>query len=200
MCFTLVTVVVGAVFFVAISTVVVGGARAIANEGVNLNGLDVDAAKATVMAWLEDNGVGRRQTNYKLRDWLFSRQRYWGEPIPLIHVDGTVKSLPDSELPVGLPDVESYQPAGTGESPLAAIPEWVETTDPETGEPALRETNTMPQWAGSCWYYLRFMDPTNTQEAWSAQVRVWVGGGSLGRWVGKHMFVCAHARVCVSCS
>ena len=160
----------------------------IALEGVNLNGLEVAEAKKRVMAWLEDNGVGRRQTNYKLRDWLFSRQRYWGEPIPLVHVDledgGTeVRALPESALPVRLPDVDSYRPAGTGESPLAAIPEWVETTDPETGEPALRETNTMPQWAGSCWYYLRFLDPGNGErlvdpekEKYWMPVDLYVGG------------------------
>ncbi|MGB3541731.1 leucine--tRNA ligase [Rubrivirga sp.] len=155
----------------------------IALEGVNLNGLEVEPAKERVMAWLEDNGVGRRQTNYKLRDWLFSRQRYWGEPIPLVHVDGEVRPLPDSELPVRLPEVDSYEPAGTGESPLAAIPEWVETADPETGEKALRETNTMPQWAGSCWYYLRFLDPNNTEalvdpevEKYWMPVDLYVGG------------------------
>ena len=159
----------------------------IALEGVDLDGLEVGAAKERVTAWLEDNGVGRRQTNYKLRDWLFSRQRYWGEPIPLIHLDDDgrkeVKPLPDSALPVRLPDVDSYQPAGTGESPLAAIPEWVETTDPETGRPALRETNTMPQWAGSCWYYLRFLDPGNEdalvdpeKEKYWMPVDLYVGG------------------------
>jgi leucyl-tRNA synthetase len=126
---------------------------------VSLDNLEVEAAKSRISDWLEEAGVGTRKTNYKLRDWLFSRQRYWGEPFPIIHVDGVHKALPESELPVKLPEVESYTPTGTGQSPLAAIDDWVNTVDPETGRPALRETNTMPQWAGSCWYYLRFIDP-----------------------------------------
>ncbi|MEM6337065.1 MAG: leucine--tRNA ligase, partial [Bacteroidota bacterium] len=126
-----------------------------------LNGLGVAEAKEKAIEWLESEGAGRRTTNYKLRDWLFSRQRYWGEPFPVIHVDGEAKLLPDHQLPLLLPEVETYKPTGTGESPLAAITEWVNTTDPDTGRPARRETNTMPQWAGSCWYYLRFIDPDN---------------------------------------
>ncbi|MEM1271259.1 MAG: leucine--tRNA ligase, partial [Bacteroidota bacterium] len=126
-----------------------------------LNGLGVVEAKEKAIEWLESKGAGRRTTNYKLRDWLFSRQRYWGEPFPVIHVDGDAKLLPDHQLPLLLPEVETYKPTGTGESPLAAITEWVNTTDPDTGRPARRETNTMPQWAGSCWYYLRFIDPDN---------------------------------------
>ena len=153
-----------------------------------INGLGYRKAFEKVVDWLEENGLGRRKVNYKLRDWLFSRQRYWGEPFPVIHVkhpDGheEVKLLPEDELPLTLPDVESYKPSGTGESPLATIPEWVETTDPETGLPARRETNTMPQWAGSCWYYLRYMDPHNDEEFCSRQkeeywgpVDLYVGG------------------------
>ncbi len=126
-----------------------------------LDGLYKEAAIDKIIAWLEENELGTRKVNFKLRDWLFSRQRYWGEPIPVIHVNGEPKVVSDDHLPVTLPEVESYQPTGTGESPLAGISRWVETTDPETGAPALRETNTMPQWAGSCWYYLRFIDPEN---------------------------------------
>ncbi len=127
---------------------------------------------------------GTITTNYKLRDWVFSRQRYWGEPIPIIHCakDGAV-AVPESELPVLLPDVESYEPSGTGESPLASIASWVNTTCPTCGGPAKRETNTMPQWAGSSWYYLRFMDPHNAnalvapdKEKYWAPVDVYVGG------------------------
>ncbi|MFI5260874.1 MAG: class I tRNA ligase family protein, partial [Candidatus Paceibacteria bacterium] len=127
---------------------------------------------------------GKKVTRYKLRDWVFSRQRYWGEPIPVIHcaVDGVVP-VPYEDLPVLLPEVESYEPTGTGESPLAAIDEWVNTICPKCGGPAKRETNTMPQWAGSSWYYLRFMDPDNTEqlvstkrEKYWAPVDVYVGG------------------------
>ena len=124
-----------------------------------LNGLSVKEAKTTMISWLEDQGKGNGTVNYKLRDWLFSRQRYWGEPIPLLHVDGVVQPLDESELPLLLPEVEKYEPSGTGDSPLAVITDWVNTTDPKTGKPALRETNTMPQWAGSCWYYLRYISP-----------------------------------------
>ena len=149
----------------------------IADRGVSLDGLDTAEANARMLAWLADNGVGRAQTTYKLRDWLFSRQRYWGEPIPVVHpaAGGAPRALPKSVLPVLLPEVESYAPAGTGESPLAAIPSWVQTTDPETGEAVLRETNTMPQWAGSCWYYLRFLDPGNTEAPVSPEAeRYWM--------------------------
>ena len=127
--------------------------------------------KRAIIEWLEGEGIGARMVNYRLRDWLFSRQRYWGEPFPIIHLeDGTVKALPESALPVLLPDVERYEPTGTGESPLAAITSWVNTTDPETGLPARRETNTMPQWAGSCWYYLRYLDPKNDERAWDPEI------------------------------
>ncbi len=122
-------------------------------------------AKAKTIAWLEENGIGKAMVNYKLHDWLFSRQRYWGEPFPIIHLeDGTHKLLPEDQLPVKLPEVESYKPSGTGESPLATIESWVNTIDPETDKPARRETNTMPQWAGSCWYYLRYLDTHNDEK------------------------------------
>lgn len=129
------------------------------NREISLDGLSVPDAIARVTEWLEHKGLGKRSVNYKLRDWLFSRQRYWGEPIPIIHVDGEPKPVPEDQLPVELPEVDKYKPAGTGESPLARMQDWVNTTDPETGKPARRETNTMPQWAGSCWYYLRYLSP-----------------------------------------
>lgn len=131
------------------------------STNLDINGLTVEAAKQKVTDWLMHHFAGRRRVNFKLRDWLFSRQRYWGEPFPIIFVDGEPKAVPEGDLPVALPDVESYKPSGNGQSPLANIDEWLHTTDPETGAPALRETNTMPQWAGSCWYYLRFIDPKN---------------------------------------
>lgn len=154
------------------------------DESFSLDGLDVPAAKKRITAWLEERGVGNYAVNYKLRDWLFSRQRYWGEPFPvLIFEDGTHKPLPESELPLALPEAQSYKPSGTGESPLATITEWVNTVDPETGRPAKRETNTMPQWAGSCWYYLRFIDPHNDKtfcdpekEKYWMPVDLYVGG------------------------
>ena len=127
-----------------------------------LNGLSVAEAKEKIMNYLEEKGIGNRKTNYKLRDWVFSRQRYWGEPIPIVHCDkcGYVP-IDESELPLQLPDVESYMPTDTGESPLAAMTDWVNTTCPCCGGPAKRETDTMPQWAGSSWYYLRYTDPHN---------------------------------------
>jgi leucyl-tRNA synthetase len=128
-------------------------------DGIDINGLKVPDAKKKIISWLESTGKGVGTVNYKLRDWLFSRQRYWGEPIPIIHVDGESKPLAENELPLVLPDVDKYEPSGTGESPLATITEWVNTTDPETGKAARRETNTMPQWGGSCWYYLRYISP-----------------------------------------
>jgi leucyl-tRNA synthetase len=128
----------------------------------SIDGMNSDKAKEKITAWLEQKGIGKKSIQYKLRDWLFSRQRYWGEPIPVIHVDGKPKLLPESDLPVLLPETTSYKPTGTGESPLAAITDWIHIKD-ETGKPAKRETNTMPQWAGSCWYYLRYVDPENTK-------------------------------------
>jgi leucyl-tRNA synthetase len=129
------------------------------NSSLNLDGLRVPEAKKAIIQWLESSSIGNGTVNYKLRDWLFSRQRYWGEPIPVIHVNGQHKPISESLLPLTLPEVERYEPSGTGESPLATISEWVNTTDPESGVAALRETNTMPQWAGSCWYYLRYISP-----------------------------------------
>ena len=130
-----------------------------------INGLGTEEAKRKTIDWLGKNNFGKAAVQYKLRDWLFSRQRYWGEPIPVIHLeDGTVKPVDENDLPIALPDVESYKPTGTGASPLAGMPDWVNTTDKETGKPAKRETNTMPQWAGSCWYYLRYLDPHNDKE------------------------------------
>ncbi|MGN0462441.1 MAG: leucine--tRNA ligase [Ruminococcus sp.] len=129
-----------------------------------LTGLSVEDAKKKMISWLEENGVGRAKVNYKLRDWVFSRQRYWGEPIPIVHCDkcGYVP-IPESELPLKLPMVDSYEPTDTGESPLSKMTDWVETTCPHCGGKAYRETDTMPQWAGSSWYFLRYMDPHNNE-------------------------------------
>ena len=129
-----------------------------------LNGLEVAEAKKKIIEYLEEKGIGTAKVNYKLRDWVFSRQRYWGEPIPIVHCDkcGYV-AIPESELPLELPEVESYMPTDTGESPLAAMTEWVNTTCPCCGGPAKRETDTMPQWAGSSWYFLRYTDPHNKE-------------------------------------
>ena len=137
-----------------------------------------------MIKWLEETHRGKKTVNYKLRDWIFSRQRYWGEPIPLVHCEKCgIVALKEEDLPLTLPEVKSYTPTGTGESPLAAIDEWVNTTCPECGGKAKRETNTMPQWAGSCWYYLRFIDPHNTKEFVSKEkenywmpVDLYVGG------------------------
>lgn len=129
-----------------------------------LNGLDKQEAIDKMVAWLEEHNCGKKEVSYRLRDWLFSRQRYWGEPIPVIHwEDGTTGLVPDYELPLILPKTENIQPSGTGESPLANIEEWVNVVDPETGMKGRRETNTMPQWAGSSWYFLRFIDPHNKE-------------------------------------
>jgi leucyl-tRNA synthetase len=137
-----------------------------------LDGLKNEEAIAKMIAWLEESGKGRGKTTYRLRDWLFSRQRYWGEPIPILHLeDGTMKTVPVEQLPLMLPNVDSVKPSGTGESPLANVADWVNTVDPETGLKARRETNTMPQWAGSCWYYLRFIDPHNDQAFCSPELQ-----------------------------
>lgn len=149
-----------------------------------LNGLTIEPAKEAIIRWLEAHFVGKRTVSYKLRDWLFSRQRYWGEPIPILHFpDGGMRALDLDELPLLPPQLEDYKPAGTGQSPLAKVRDWVEVIDPKTGQKALRETHTMPQWAGSCWYYLRFCDPNNRKEAWSVDaekywmpVDLYVGG------------------------
>lgn len=153
------------------------------NSGL-LDGMYNDEAIAAMITWLEENGKGQGKVTYRLRDWLFSRQRYWGEPIPILHLeDGTMKHVPEDQLPLLLPDVDQITPSGTGESPLAAVTDWVNTIDPETGMKAVRETNTMPQWAGSCWYYLRFIDPHNSEEFCSMEkqqkwlpVDLYIGG------------------------
>jgi len=130
-----------------------------------LNGLGIHEATAKIMDYLEEKNWGKRVINYHLRDWIFSRQRYWGEPIPLIHCEKCgVVAVPEDQLPVLLPEVEKYEPTGTGESPLAVLTDWVNTKCPKCAGPAKRETNTMPQWAGSCWYYLRFCDPKNQED------------------------------------
>ncbi len=127
-----------------------------------ITGLSVDDARRKMIEWLEENGVGKAKTQYKLRDWLFSRQRYWGEPFPVITMaDGSTRLVSEDDLPLTLPELEDYKPTGTGEPPLAKACAWVDYTDPATGEKGVRETNTMPQWAGSCWYYLRYIDPHN---------------------------------------
>lgn len=130
-----------------------------------LDGMNKQEAIDKMNEWLEENGVGKKEVSYRLRDWLFSRQRYWGEPIPIIHwEDGTVTAVPEEELPLRLPKTKNIKPSGTGESPLANIEEWVNVVDPVTGKKGRRETNTMPQWAGSSWYYLRYIDPHNKKE------------------------------------
>jgi leucyl-tRNA synthetase len=137
------------------------------SDQLNLNGLSIPQADEKVIIWAEHRQLGKRTVNYKLRDWLFSRQRYWGEPFPILHfADGTLRTLAVDELPLEPPEVLEYKPSPSGESPLAKVSDWVEILDPKTGKKALRETNTMPQWAGSCWYYLRFCDPHNTCQAW----------------------------------
>ncbi len=160
-----------------------------ADNGVNvnsdfLNGLLTSEAKKKIVEWLEKEGKGKKKVNYKLNDWVFSRQRYWGEPIPFVHCEkcGAVP-VAEKDLPVRLPDVEHYEPTGTGESPLANITEWVNTTCPKCGSAAKRETNTMPQWAGSSWYYLRYIDPKNSEslidkdkEKYWSPVDFYVGG------------------------
>ncbi|KEQ27124.1 leucine--tRNA ligase [Paenibacillus tyrfis] len=141
-----------------------------------LNGLNNEQSIARMIEHLEANGKGQGKVTYRLRDWLFSRQRYWGEPIPILHLeDGTMKTVPEDQLPLLLPEVDEIKPSGTGESPLANVTDWVNTVDPETGLKARRETNTMPQWAGSCWYYLRFIDPKNNDEICSKELqRKWL--------------------------
>lgn len=148
------------------------------------NGMESAVLKREAPEMIEKLGFGKKTTNYKLRDWVFSRQRYWGEPIPIIHCpDCGAVPVPENQLPLLLPDVESYQPTGTGESPLAGITEWVNTTCPCCGKPAKRETNTMPQWAGSSWYFLRYVDPKNEKELVSREkadqylpVDMYIGG------------------------
>ena len=158
--------------------------RSANDHGLDINGLDVVTAKKTTIDWLETEGIGKATVNYKLRDWLFSRQRYWGEPFPLVHMeDGEIRLLDEDELPLELPEVEDFKPSGSGESPLAKAGDWLNYTDPKTGQKGRRETHTMPQWAGSCWYYLRYIDPCNETAAWSPEkekywmpVDLYVGG------------------------
>jgi leucyl-tRNA synthetase len=155
--------------------------EAFTDEGVavdsgDFTGLPTADAKKKITAWLETRDLGKATVSYKLRDWIFARQRYWGEPIPIVHcpTDGAVP-VPEADLPVRLPDVEKYEPTGTGESPLAAITSWVNAPCPRCGGPAKRETNTMPQWAGSCWYYLRYLDSKNDKEPFSPDAeRYWM--------------------------
>ncbi len=152
--------------------------EAFTGEGKHINsefldGLNKEDAIDKMIAWIEEKEIGKKTINYKLRDWLFSRQRYWGEPFPLLKDKETgkvVRCLTEEELPVVLPDVEKYEPSGTGESPLATIDEWLYFTDPVSGKEVRRETNTMPQWAGSCWYYLRYIDPTNKDKPWDEEL------------------------------
>jgi leucyl-tRNA synthetase len=171
-------------FGLPIVEVVAGGdleKEAFVDDGVNVNsdfldGLPTPEAKERMAEWLEANGKGEATVNYKLRDWLFSRQRYWGEPFPVFHLeDGTTKLVPESDLPVLLPDLEDFEPSGDFEPPLARARDWLETVDSETGQRVLRDANTMPQWAGSCWYYLRFCDPKNDEASWSREAeRYWM--------------------------
>jgi len=149
-----------------------------------LNGLNVADAKRRIATWLEEKGIGKASVQFKLRDWLFSRQRYWGEPIPIIQYDdGLLAPLQESELPLLLPELKKFQPSGTTESPLSLAADWVNVVDPATGRKGRRETNTMPQWAGSCWYYLRYLDPSNQaslctpeKEKYWMPVDLYVGG------------------------
>jgi leucyl-tRNA synthetase len=155
-----------------------------ANADLSLDGLDIAAAKERVIAWLEARNLGQKSVRYRLRDWLFSRQRYWGEPFPTIErADGSIALVPDADLPVALPELDEYKPTPDGRPPLARASQWMSTVDPETGAPATRDANTMPQWAGSCWYYLRFISPTRDDVAWDPEeekywmpVDLYVGG------------------------
>ncbi|WP_288560162.1 leucine--tRNA ligase [uncultured Victivallis sp.] len=146
------------------------------SDGLALDGMSVRESKPAATRWLAERGLGREAVKYKLRDWLFSRQRYWGEPFPIIHYeDGSIELVNDSELPVNLPEMEDFKPSGTGEPPLAKAKDWLNYTDPATGRKGRRETNTMPQWAGSCWYYLRYIDPKNPDQAWDpAKEKYWM--------------------------
>jgi len=154
------------------------------NDEVSLDEKPTPEAKKTIVEWLEKKKLGRARTQFKLHDWLFSRQRYWGEPIPIITMeDGTMRHVPETELPLLLPDLAKFQPSGTTESPLALATDWVKYVDPTDGKKGRRETNTMPQWAGSCWYYLRYIDPTNEErlcdpekEKYWMPIDLYVGG------------------------
>ena len=146
------------------------------SEGLDLNGMPVEISKKSATDWLAARNQGRASVKYKLRDWLFSRQRYWGEPFPIIHYeDGSIELVDESELPVTLPEMADFKPTGTGEPPLAKAKEWVNYVNPRDGRRGRRETNTMPQWAGSCWYYLRYIDPANPDAAWDpGKERYWM--------------------------
>ncbi len=153
------------------------------DKTLSMDGLSVDQAIKEAILFIEKNSIGKATVNYKLRDWLFSRQRYWGEPFPLIHKDDSVELIQEKDLPVMLPEVENYKPSDDGKSPLSLVKNWVEVKDESNNIIGLRETNTMPQWAGSCWYFLRFTDPNNTIEAWSKErenywmpVDLYIGG------------------------
>ncbi|MBA7478117.1 Leucine--tRNA ligase [subsurface metagenome] len=161
----------------------VGDGRAI-NSG-QFDGLSTPEFKEQITDWLAQKSRGRKAVNYKLRDWLFSRQRYWGEPFPILHTeDGCVLGLSEEDLPLELPEVENYKPTGTGEPPLANIDDWVNVTLPD-GLKVKRETNTMPQWAGSCWYYLRYLDPHNEQQGWDQEKeKYWMANGGVDLYIG----------------
>ncbi len=156
------------------------------NDAISLNGLSTDEAKRAMIDWLDATGIGSARIQYKLRDWLFSRQRYWGDPIPIMFFDdGTKRALDVDELPLLLPEIDHFQPAGTGESALATVPEWVDFTDKKTGKHARLETNTMPQWAGSCWYYLRYCDPHNDGAMASREsMDYWLGKNGVDLYIG----------------
>ena len=152
-------------------------------DTLSIDGLTVEEAIKKTIQYIEEKELGTGAVNYKLRDWLFSRQRYWGEPFPIIHTDDGPKTVKEKDLPVMLPEVENYKPSDDGESPLSTIKDWVEVKDSSGNIVGLRETNTMPQWAGSCWYYLRFIDPLNTDNSWSKKkekywmpVDLYIGG------------------------
>ena len=177
-------------FNLPIKEVVAGGnvaEEAYTGDGEHVNsgfldGLNKEDGIAQMIEWLQKEGIGTKKVTYRLRDWLFSRQRYWGEPIPIIHwEDGTTTAVPESELPLVLPKTTEIRPSGTGESPLAVIEDWVNVVDPETGKKGRRETNTMPQWAGSCWYYLRFIDPANKEALADAEL--------LKRWLPVDIYI-----------
>jgi leucyl-tRNA synthetase len=161
----------------------VGDGRAI-NSG-QFDGLSTAEFKEKITEWLEQRGQGKKAVNYKLRDWLFSRQRYWGEPFPILHTeDGRIVALSEEDLPLELPAVENYRPSGTGEPPLANAIDWVNITLAD-GSKAKRETNTMPQWAGSCWYYLRYLDPDNNLQGWDPEKeKYWMGDGGVDLYIG----------------
>ena len=153
------------------------------DKTLSMDGLSVDQAIKEAILFIEKNSIGKATVNYKLRDWLFSRQRYWGEPFPLIHKNDSVELIKEKDLPVMLPEVENYKPSDDGKSPLSLVKNWVEVKDESGNIIGLRETNTMPQWAGSCWYFLRFTDPNNSNEAWSKErenywmpVDLYIGG------------------------